>query len=278
MLPSITPDKELCSCPVDGCQESGWLSTVSSSPELTKVGVPRYQLDRLQSVLNTAARLIVGTKKQDHIKHVLWVCLYWLPVLQRIQFKLCLLTYKVLHRLALSYIAALHRPVTSFSSRQRLRSATSGDLVVFSSVTHLAPMHLLWRVLRPGTNCRCTQEHGKQLDQGNTFALRWLSPNCPGMPHQMTVSCYRVLEIVIVIINCCRDSKQLDAQCSTTYMPLPQSAMMGTLPNTRALPFTAQWMSTATLKRTRSGTYGTQSQWRLASTPVMCSEWWRPKS
>jgi len=71
MLPSITPDKELCSCPVDGCQESGWLSTVSSSPELTKVGVPRYQLDRLQSVLNTAARLIVGTKKQDHIKHVL---------------------------------------------------------------------------------------------------------------------------------------------------------------------------------------------------------------
>ena len=34
-------------------------------------GVPRYQLDRLQSVQNTAARLIVGAKKHDHIKHVL---------------------------------------------------------------------------------------------------------------------------------------------------------------------------------------------------------------
>jgi len=33
-------------------------------------GVPRYQLDRLQSVLNTAA-LIVGAKKHDHIKYVL---------------------------------------------------------------------------------------------------------------------------------------------------------------------------------------------------------------
>ena len=34
------------------------------------VGVPRYQLDRLQSVLNTAA-LIVAAKKHDHIKYVL---------------------------------------------------------------------------------------------------------------------------------------------------------------------------------------------------------------
>ena len=27
----------------------------------------------------------------------------------------------------------------------------------------LAPVHLLWRVLRPGINCRCTYEHGSQL-------------------------------------------------------------------------------------------------------------------
>ena len=49
--------------------------------------VPYYQLDRLQSVLNTATRLIVGAKKHDHIKHVLWDRLHWLPVPQRIQFK-----------------------------------------------------------------------------------------------------------------------------------------------------------------------------------------------
>jgi len=40
--------------------------------------VPRYQLNRLQSVLNTAARLIVGTKKHDHIKH-LWDSLHCPP-------------------------------------------------------------------------------------------------------------------------------------------------------------------------------------------------------
>jgi len=95
------------------------------------VGVPRYQLDRLQSVMNT---IIVGVKKHDHIKHVLRDRLHWLPVPWRAQFKLCLLTYK--DGLAPSYIADLCRPVTSVGSRQRLRSATRGYLVVSSSVTH----------------------------------------------------------------------------------------------------------------------------------------------
>jgi len=73
MLPSITPNKELCSSPVDGRQEdsivnSFVISRVDYCNSLL-AGVPRYQLDRLQSVINTAARLIVGTKKHDHIKH-----------------------------------------------------------------------------------------------------------------------------------------------------------------------------------------------------------------
>ena len=98
-------------------------------------GVPQFQLDRLQSVLNTAARLLVGAKKHDHIRHVLRDRLHWLRVPQRVQFKLCLLTFKALHGLAPSYIADLCRPVTSVGSRQRLRSATRGDLVVCSTAT-----------------------------------------------------------------------------------------------------------------------------------------------
>jgi len=97
--------------------------------------------------MNTAARLIiVGAKKQDHYHHVLRDRLHWLPVPQRVQFKLCLLTYKVLHGLAPSFIAVnlfyrivsydLCRPVTTVGSRQKLRPATHGDLVVSSSVTH----------------------------------------------------------------------------------------------------------------------------------------------
>jgi len=47
-------------------------------------GVPRYQLDRLQSVMNTG-QLIVVAKKHDHIKHVLRDRLHRLPVPQRVQ-------------------------------------------------------------------------------------------------------------------------------------------------------------------------------------------------
>ena len=78
---------------------------------------------------------------------------------------LCLMTYKELNGLAPSYIADLCRPVTSVGSRQRLRSTTHGDPVVLSvplSRTSV-PVHLLWRVLRPGTNCRCTYEHRSQF-------------------------------------------------------------------------------------------------------------------
>jgi len=144
--------------------------------------IPRYQLDRLQSMLNTAARLIVGAKKQDHIKHVLRDRLHWLPIPQRVQFKLCLLTFK-----APSYIADLCRPVTTVGSRQRLGSATRGDLVVSSSVTHFGtrtfavagpkawnqlPMHIRARdvswLVQDGTK--------------DTFPLRWLITNCLGTP------------------------------------------------------------------------------------------------
>ena len=79
----------------------------------------------------------------------------------RVQFKLCLLTYKALHGLARSsYVADLCRPVTTVGSRQRLRSATHGDLVVASSVTNFGTRAFAVAVLRPGINCRCTYEHG----------------------------------------------------------------------------------------------------------------------
>jgi len=62
--------------------------------------------------------------------------LRWLPVQQLVQFKLCLLTFKALHGLAPTYLADLCQPVASVGSRQRLRSATRGDLVVSPTGTH----------------------------------------------------------------------------------------------------------------------------------------------
>ena len=68
-------------------------------------GIPKYQQDRIQSVLNAAARLIFGVNRYDHITPLLKDKLHWLRVPQGIDFKQCLLVYKVLHGLSPGYIA-----------------------------------------------------------------------------------------------------------------------------------------------------------------------------
>ncbi len=51
-------------------------------------GLPGYLLDKLQRVQNSAARLLSGCSHRAHITPVLKE-LFWLPVRQRITFKLC---------------------------------------------------------------------------------------------------------------------------------------------------------------------------------------------
>ena len=66
-------------------------------------GVPKCHIDKLQRVQNAAARLVVMQVKFCHITPVLHQ-LHWLPVLLRINFKVLLLTFKAIRKLALSYI------------------------------------------------------------------------------------------------------------------------------------------------------------------------------
>ena len=54
------------------------------------LGLPKYEQDRLKSVLNVAARLIHGRNWYDHITDLLRVILHWFRVSQRITFKCCL--------------------------------------------------------------------------------------------------------------------------------------------------------------------------------------------
>ena len=82
-----------------------WILNKSSIYALL-IGLPKYQIDRLQSVLNTAARIITFTCKYDHITPVL-VRLHWLPVSYRIRFKVLPLTYKSLNDLSPEYISEL---------------------------------------------------------------------------------------------------------------------------------------------------------------------------
>ena len=68
--------------------------------------VPNYILKKLQSVQNAAARLITCSRKYDHITSILKE-LHWLPVSERIKFKILSLTFKALHQQFPTYIQDL---------------------------------------------------------------------------------------------------------------------------------------------------------------------------
>ena len=71
-------------------------------------GLPKYQTNKLQRVLNGAARLVYSLPKYSHVTG-LFKELHWLPVRERIQFKILLLTFKAIHGHAPDYlIPCLH--------------------------------------------------------------------------------------------------------------------------------------------------------------------------
>ena len=94
-------------------------------------GLPQAQLDKLQRIQNTAARIVSKTKKSQHITPVLRG-LHWLPIHKRIVFKLRLLTYKALNGQAPSYISDL---LTKYKISRNLRSGTKYLLTVPRSNT-----------------------------------------------------------------------------------------------------------------------------------------------
>ena len=82
--------------------------------------LPDFNLDRLQQVMNAAARVISRRRKNDHILDV-HQDLHLLQVPQCIEFKLCFTVYKALHNLAPSYLAELCIPVTAVAARLFIR-------------------------------------------------------------------------------------------------------------------------------------------------------------
>ena len=69
-------------------------------------GLPKYEINKLQSVQNAVARVIACLHKFDHISDTLKE-LHWLPVEQRIIFKINLICFKILFNLAPDYLVDL---------------------------------------------------------------------------------------------------------------------------------------------------------------------------
>ena len=68
--------------------------------------------------------MITGTRKFDHVTLILRE-LHWLPVTQRIQYKIAMLVNKCLRGLAPPYLAELCRPVVHLTGRRHLSAASS---------------------------------------------------------------------------------------------------------------------------------------------------------
>ena len=87
-------------------------------------GLPASTLAPLQRVQNAAARLVAGLGPRDHVTPALRI-LHWLPVAQRIQYKLCVLAHTAFYKYGPSYITEMLVPVSDLPGRSRLRSADS---------------------------------------------------------------------------------------------------------------------------------------------------------
>jgi len=123
---------------------------------------PRSVTDKLQRVMNAAARLVSDTRKYDRgLSQLLHVDLHWLDVSDRIKFKLDLTVHRCLSNKAPHYLADSCTLLSNIASRQRLRSAQSSHLDVGyhdTTAAHLAVGHFLSPVLPSGIRFQTSSE------------------------------------------------------------------------------------------------------------------------
>ena len=94
-------------------------------------GAPRTVTDKLQRVLNAAARVITGTRRFDRgLGQILHDQLHGLDVPDRVLFKLALTVHQCLNGRAPPYLSEHCIPVSSADTRRHLSSANRHLLVV----------------------------------------------------------------------------------------------------------------------------------------------------
>ena len=94
------------------------------------VGLPSCDIAQLESVQNATIRLFGSVSKYDSVTSVLCDVLHWLPIKERINFKIGILTYKALNGLAPSYLSEMLVPVAVNQALRRNRSADRCDWTV----------------------------------------------------------------------------------------------------------------------------------------------------
>jgi len=95
------------------------------------VGAPRTVTDKLQRVLNAAARVVTGSWKFDcGLGRILHDELHWLDVPDRVFFKLAVTVHRCLNGRAPPYLSDYCVPVAGVDTRQHLRSTNRQLLAI----------------------------------------------------------------------------------------------------------------------------------------------------
>jgi len=94
-------------------------------------GISEYNINRLQRIQNSAARIVTNTRKYDHLTPIVHK-LHWIPVRQRIHFKILFITYKSINDIAPEYLCELVS--IRNSSRKLIQSDTIAGVCVSAQV------------------------------------------------------------------------------------------------------------------------------------------------
>ena len=139
-------------------------------------GATSYVICRLQAVPNAAARLITGVTRTEHITPVLRDVLHWLPVRQRIEYKIALLVFKCLHGIGPAYLSEWCTPLSATNTHHQPRSISRSDLHQPRTKTHrYGPRSFrssspsVWNSLPPALH-----EHSLSLSQFKADLKRYL--------------------------------------------------------------------------------------------------------
>ena len=100
-------------------------------------GLPECLFNKLQRVQNACARLIFREQKFCHVTPLISE-LHWLPIKYRIEFKILLITFKILNFLAPTYLSSLIS--LRLPSKYNLRNSSDNLLLSY-------PRFKLWNAL-----------------------------------------------------------------------------------------------------------------------------------
>ena len=114
------------------------------------LNLPKTELNRLQQIQNTLARVVSNSKRHDHITPTLQ-SLHWLKMSERITFKIASITYSVLHTSQPQYLSRLItlQPTRSTRSSKLITlyppAITSNRAILDRSFSYSAPR--IWNSL-----------------------------------------------------------------------------------------------------------------------------------